>query len=128
MKPTVRELFETGKYTFYMSGVELPSESVERLFDTAVTSLVLTDTVILSVSVMGGSPLSFDIPYELMLGGTVFCRSAIPGEWEFRWRKTFGVLEEWFTLTNEWNVVDVMQLPLGARCTWDVKRIPLVGK
>jgi len=53
---------------------------------------------------------------------------AIPGEWEFRWRKTFGVLEEWFTLTNEWNVVDVMQLPLGTRCTWAVERIPLVGK
>jgi hypothetical protein len=128
MKPTVRELFETGKYKFMMSGVELPSESVERLLTTTVTSLVLTDTVILSVSTMAGSPLSFDIPYELMLGGTVFCRSAIPGEWEFRWRKSFGVLGEWSSLTNEWNVVDVMQLPLGARCTWDVERIPLVGK
>lgn len=128
MKPTVRELFDTGKYKFIMSGVELPSESVERLLSTTVTSLVLTDTVILSVSTMGGSPLSFDIPYELMLGGTVFCRSAIPGEWEFRWRKSFGVLGEWSSLTNEWNVVDVMQLPLGARCTWDVERIPLVGK
>lgn len=128
MRITVRELLERDTYQFLMSGVHLTREQVERIADTSVASIVLNDVVVLSACSTGGGRLSFDIPYELHLGGTVFCESAIPGEWEFRWKKTFGVVEEWSSLTGEWQEVDVIQLPLGARCTWRVERILLEGK
>lgn len=128
MKKTVRELLEAGTYQFIMSGVHLTWAQVERIADQTVPSIVLPNVVVLSSCTTGGGRLSFDIPYELHLGGTVYCESAIPGEWEFRWKKTFGVVEQWSSLTQEWEEVDVIQLPLGARCTWRVERIPLEGK
>jgi hypothetical protein len=129
MNRTVRELIATGHYKFVLDGEELITQlDLDEVKDTTYVSLVLHDTVILGRRATGGNRLSFDIPYELMLGGTVYCKSAIPGDWEFRWRKTFATYEEWSCFTSEWREVQVLSLPLGAACVWSVERIPLVGK
>lgn len=129
MKVTVRELVANGGYRFFLDGEELITQlDVESVQDTTYASLILHDMVILSKRATNGGRLSFDIPYELHLGGTVFCESAIPGEWEFRWKKTFATFEEWSSLTSAWRDVQVLSLPLGAACTWRVERIPLEGK
>lgn len=129
MRKTVRELIAEGRYQFFLDGEQLVTMmDLDNAKDTTYVSLVWGDKVVLGRRSTGGKRLSFDIPYELSLGGTVYCKSAIPGDWEFRWRKTFATYEEWTSFTGEWREVQVLSLPLGAACEWSVERIPLEGK